>query len=222
MTISNHHAYVYEGPLSAFDALVSDVRKRFLGGTSAGSLALWARMWEKFGIDESRELGSAASLRAVGNAQVFVIGVGNITAEAQQALLKLLEEPHAGAVFVFLVGHGSLLPTLRSRFTDYPALALQEAPLDDAVSFFSSAYKQRSDWIASFLKDEEGVHERARVFVSACEQLLYKKLRTATPKDTPLLYEALESIAQMRPYLSDRAPSLKMILEHLAAVLPKL
>lgn len=220
--MEQHHAYLYEGPLSVFEPLVADARARFANGALADSLSVYARVWDKFGIDESRELGSAASLRAVGGAQVFIVGVGSITAEAQQALLKLLEEPHAGVVFIFLVGHGALLPTLRSRFAAYPtALRAEESSRTDAAHFLSLPYKQRSDWIAAFLKDEEGVHERVRVFVQDLEEMLYTRLTMGT-QPSASLYEALESVTAIRPYLSDRAPSLKMILEHFAATLPKL
>jgi hypothetical protein len=34
--------------------------------------------------------------------------------------------------------------------------------------------------------------------------------------------KSLEDIAQFRNYVQDRAPSLKMILEHFAATLPKI
>lgn len=220
--MEQHHAYLYEGSLSVFEPLVVDARARFAQGAGAGSLAVYARAWDKFGIDESRELGAAASLRAVGGAQVFIVGIGSITVEAQQALLKLLEEPHAGVVFIFLVGHGALLPTLRSRFAAYPqVLTVAESSRKDAAHFLSLPYKQRSDWITAFLKDEDGVHERVRVFVNDLEQLLYLHLDADAPT-TASLYEALESITALRPYLSDRAPSLKMILEHFAATLPKL
>jgi hypothetical protein len=47
--------------------------------------------------------------------------VSQINSEAQQALLKLFEEPQAGTIFVVLAPHGSIISTLRSRFLEYSA-----------------------------------------------------------------------------------------------------
>ena len=147
-----------------------------------------------------------------------------MTSEAQQALLKLFEEPQEGTVFVLLVPHGALLSTLKSRMLEYEFKGVAfESPelrrhLDAAQEFLSWSYKQRSDWITEFLSPsaggEEWIRERARDFVNGLEAELYKQL---TSKE---IREGLEDIAHFRTYLSDRSPSLKMILEHFAVTLP--
>lgn len=197
-----HHAYLYEGSMRDFEPLKERL-KPFV-----------AQKFERFGIEESRELVAMATLKRAGET-VFLIGVSSITTEAQQALLKLLEEPQPGVSFVFLVPHGLLLPTVRSRMENK---AFQGEPLERVVAqrFLGASGKTRSDMIAAMLKDDEGAKERARDFVNALEAELYVR---PTRSNTEMR-EALADIAKVRDYLRDRSPSLKMLLEHLALSIP--
>lgn len=217
-----HHAYYIEGPLSAFE-----VYKAHLA-------PLYAKEHERFGIDEARALIALALLKNFKDT-TFLVAAASVTTEAQQALLKLLEEPQEGTVFVLMVPHGTLLPTLRSRMLEYPGkLLLADKKVlgsptssrkgssgpdyfsQQAKSFLSLSGKDRSDVIAKLLKDDEGVRERVRDFVNALEAQLYKKV------GEPRTRQGLEDIAMVRQYLGDRSPSLKMLLEHLAIALPSL
>lgn len=71
-----------------------------------------------FGIDDSRLLVEKAFVRPmVGQLQLLVVSFKQITVEAQQALLKILEEPPVATNFLFcLPTTQQLLPTLLSRF----------------------------------------------------------------------------------------------------------
>ena len=197
-----HHAYYAEGSLSEFDA------------HKAALKPFWASSFERFGIDESRELIALSSLKNF-NEAVFLIGAASITGEAQQALLKLFEEPQAGTTFVLLLPHGALLPTLKSRMLPYPELSTvaENSSLHmEARQFLKISGKDRSDFITKILKDEEGTKEHVRDFVNALEIELVKDVKKNR--------QGLEDIAMVRDYVGDRAPSLKMLLEHLALSLP--
>ncbi len=213
-----HHAYYIEGSLSSFETYKEALHP------------FWAKQFERFGIDEARELIALSSLKNFTDA-TFFIGASAITTEAQQALLKLLEEPQEGTTFVLLVPHGSLLPTVKSRMETYPQHAGQNglaspaterhADLQDeenrgpfgrhaAEKFIRAAGKERSDMIAAMLKDDEGLKDRVRDFVNGLEAEL------ARQKPSPKQRQGLEDVAMVRNYLGDRSPSLKMLLEHLA------
>lgn len=196
-----HHAYYIEGPLSGFEAYKGNIHP------------FYARQYEKFGIDEARELQNIASLKNY-KSGVFLLGIASLTSEAQQAMLKLFEEPQEGTQFVLLVPHGTLLATLRSRMMEYPEKLYELMDTKDAKKFFSLSGKDRSDFITKLLKDDDGQKEKVRDFINALEAELYAHI--AEPKAR----QALGDIALVRGYLQDRSPSLKMLLEHLALALP--
>ncbi len=236
-----HHAYIYEGSQSLLEALTADARERF-GFSSEHSPDVHVRHFEKFGIEESRWLSDVGALKSAGGRALFVVGIAGMTSEAQQALLKLFEEPQEGSVYVVLVPHGTLLPTVKSRMLAYPAteqqivltaqqlaqkkvlgsqaMSLKGSSGPDyfsgqaAASFFKLSGKDRSDFITKLLKDDEGTKERVRDFVNALEVELHKKI------GEPKARQGLEDIGMVRGYLGDRSPSLKMLLEHLAVALP--
>ncbi|MDB5225346.1 MAG: polymerase subunit delta, polymerase subunit delta protein [Candidatus Adlerbacteria bacterium] len=210
-----HHAYIYEGALSLLEALADDARTRF-GFPPEHSPDVHVREFEKFGIEESRWLSDVGALKSSSSRALFVVGISSVTSEAQQALLKLFEEPQEGSVYVALVPHGTILPTLRSRMLEYPERQIgPKKVLGSAVQFLKSSGKDRSDFITKLLKDDDGQKERVREFLNALEAELYKGIgKNAKAR------AGLEDIAKVRDYVRDRSPSLKMLLEHLAVSLP--
>jgi hypothetical protein len=77
--------------------------------------ASYDRRWlDKSGVDQVREVGRFLSVGSVSGRKVVGIDVDGASEAAQQALLKILEEPPRGARFV-LSSSGSALPTVRSR-----------------------------------------------------------------------------------------------------------
>ncbi len=214
-----HHAYIYEGSQDLLDTLTASART-FFGFEGGHDPDLHVESYEKFLIDDAHELARSAQLKSVSGRALFILGIASINSQAQQALLKLFEEPQEGVTFVLLLPHGILMPTLRSRLMAYPQTQLPAGHKknEEASAFLKAPYKTRSAQIAALLKDEENTKERVRSFLNALEEILYKKLEsTKGAKEYRL---ALEDISRVRDYLSDTAPSLKMLLEHLAATLP--
>lgn len=213
----NHHAYVCEGPQKLLGELAQNARKLFNFDTGHNP-DVQVMVYEKFGIDDSEALKTAVSFKTISGRALYIIGIGSITTEAQQALLKLFEEPQQGVIFVLLVPHGSLIATLRSRMLPYPQAIEFKQNLSAVKKFLQVSPKLRSIAIAALLKDEEGVRERVREFVDSLERELYTQLEKSKGKRG--LREGLEDIAKVRSYLGDRSQSLKMLLEHLALSLP--
>jgi len=178
-----HHAYVVEGSHADFESLKNSVQP---------FVATW---YERFGIDDARALVAQASLRREGES-TYLIGTSTLATEAQQALLKLFEEPREGLQFILVVPHGTLLPTLRSRMMDYPTKLLHQVERVSAKD------------IPALIKEEN--KERVREFLDAIESQLRPRM------GEPKVRAALADIAMVRDYLRDRSPSLKMLLEHLA------
>jgi DNA polymerase III delta prime subunit len=175
---------------------------------------------EQFNIEDARALAEEASIKSISGRALFIIGATSITTDAQQALLKLFEEPQAGTIFILLVPHGTLIPTLASRFADYPLEVVQdERQGKSATAFLKSSNKERSAQIVALLKDDEHMKERVRDLLNAIEQRLYA---AELKSPDPVLRQALTEIGLVRKYIGDRSASLKMLLEHLALALPTL
>ena len=185
-----HHAYLVEGSHADFESLKASVQP---------FVATW---YERFGIDDARALVAQASLRREGDS-TYLIGTSTLATEAQQALLKLFEEPREGLQFILVAPHGTLLPTLRSRMMEYPTKAHHDA-----------AQRVSAKDIPALIKEED--KERVREFLDAIESQLRPRI------GEPKVRAALADVAMVRDYLRDRSPSLKMLLEHLVLSLSAL
>jgi len=226
-----HHAYFLEGETNLLREVSDDVRAR--EHIKANDPDFLERAYEKFGVEEAAELKTLASFRAAGAKSFFIIAISSITIEAQQALLKLLEEPRLGLTLLLVVPHGMLLPTLRSRMLEYPhnpnsaaqkvlGSSLRTQPdifAQQSLDFLKAPNKARSATITELLKDDECTRERVRAFLNGLEVELHAKLVESQGKKE--FREALEDVARVRSYAGDRSPSFKMLLEHLALALPK-
>lgn len=216
-----HHAYLIEDSTSLFDIYAATLRvsEKF----EEGNPDFFSQKYDKFGIEESRELYTRASLKTVSGRALFIVGISSITTEAQQALLKLFEEPQKGLVFVVLTPPGLFIPTLKSRFLPFEqgSTLLKSARFDLAQGvseFLAAPYAKRSAMMADMLDadEEEDVKEKVRDFLARFEVALAPKVG-----ESPAVRASLEDIAKFRSYVNDRSPSLKMILEHFAATLPR-
>lgn len=205
-----HHAYFAEGSLSDLNRVAVEASHR-LDVKIKGNADVVVLSFASFGIDDARDLKTLAGLVPVYGKKLFVIGAAAMTSDAQNALLKLFEEPTPRTYFVLLVPHGALLPTLRSRCLRFD-IVLHDAPEErkKAQAFIQGTYAMRSAQIERLLKNKE--REEVRNFLNALEAVVYETKGDRT--------QALADIARMRQYAGDRAPSLKMLLEHLATTLP--
>lgn len=165
------------------------------------------------GIGEVRSLIEAAHRRPSGNAanQTLVVITNFITEEAQQALLKIVEEPPNSTGFVFVLPKGvTLLPTLVSRLQvettdsrpgeDECFKEFLKAPLNRRLRLIEDSVKAKDqDWQMAIKIGLIGYLGKREQSLSA-EQLI-----------------GLEYAARL---LLTRGASNKFLLEHIALVLP--
>lgn len=167
-----------------------------------------------------------------GEHKVIIISASRAYHEAQNALLKLFEEPPRETyLFLVLPTLGSLLPTLRSRVQvlKHKARSTSRQLADEtntkheispAEEFLKATKEKRSALIKKLTsgKDEEErreLREEALAIVNGIEAVAYRSL-------TSVEYTALLSdIAILREHLYDRSAPVKMIMEHLSLVIPR-
>ena len=217
MALPKHHAFVAYGSPSKVKEFAAYIAKE-CGVTAAHNPDFHIRDYSRdddesssLDVGQARELTDFAGMHGAEGTKVFVIAAQSITREAQNALLKTLEEPTADTIFALLVPRGALIDTVRSRMMEVPFVPQGQ---DDSLAkeFLRATPEARSTLIASILKEKD--KEAARDLLDGVERLLMKGMHT------PEVRRGLEDLARARSYIQDRSPSLKMLLEHLALVLP--
>lgn len=137
----------------------------------------------------------------------FVIWTQTILIEAQNALLKIFEEPNVHTVFYLIVPREDvLLPTLRSRL-NLIDVERKSADMEFFEEFMKAGYSERLVQIADKLKDEDS--DWVRSIMRGAEQHVQNMKQKEQIRDVLLL----------DTYFQSSGCSKKMLLEHLALTL---
>ncbi len=219
-----HHAYVLESEVEAGVAQAHALVARELELEAKGNPDVITLRYGLLSVEDARHIITLVGQAPVAGAhKVLVIAAERMYHEAQNALLKVFEEPPLGTyLFLILPTLGGLLPTLRSRVHILPGVArrssTQEIP-EIATQFMKAAKEKRSALIKKLSsgKDEEerrAYREEAIALVNGLERAL-RAQGLERHEDT------LREISTLRPYLYDRSAPVKQILEHLSLVVPK-
>ncbi len=183
--------------------------------TSRGNPDFFDAIYETFTIDDSRQLREMHGVRPVhiSGKKIFIISMDGITIEAQNALLKLLEEPAEYAYFFLIIPSAHLLlPTVKSRMIPIETSSEKENT-GEGEKFLKLSVAKRLDMIKGLLDDiskEKKTKQDAIHFLNEIEAVLYAKQGVGKAQG------ALRTLDMAKKYSSDRAPSLKMLLESVA------
>ncbi len=220
-----NHGYLLVGDFDAASRAAREAASVLLGreGKELDAHPDFSRQdFNLLGIKESHELKKKSLLRPfLGGKKVFVIRLFSLTTESANALLKLFEEPPEGThFFVIAPSEDAVMPTLRSRLT-VVEFKKEKEKNEYAAAFLNALPNERMDMIKKIGKDKE----KAIELLNGLETALAEAFSVRAPEGVRLSAErvaALEEIGKMRTYLAGRSPSVKMILEHIALVLPKM
>lgn len=219
-----HHAFVIEAEAEQGIEAAQAWAERKLGMKAKGNPDIVVMRYGLFSVEDARRVSELAAGKAfVGDHKVVIIAASRAYHEAQNALLKLFEEPPRGTyLFLVLPTLGSLLPTLRSR-VQILTLSVGSSKLEVAALEFMKASKEKRSAMIKKLtsgKDEEEKRElrdEAIAIVNGIETVAYGQLKKRGGEAVALLSD----IATLRGYLYDRSAPVRMILEHLSLVIPK-
>lgn len=178
---------------------------------------IFERSYETFKIDDARSIKNLQSEKTE-KGTIFVIRFFNITTEAQNALLKVLEEPTSQTYFVLIFSQQhNLLVTLRSRLylVHHTEIGNTSSTLclDD---YLKMNMFERFEYNKSNTEKKSGestiTKEDIMHFLNECEVYFTQQ----SNKDH---IKTLEEIFNLRRYLNVQSASMKMILDEMAMLL---
>ncbi|MBV9159411.1 MAG: hypothetical protein JO019_02315 [Candidatus Kaiserbacteria bacterium] len=186
------------------------------GIETTGNPDLDVRTYSQFLVEDARSLCERASGKALGTGRrVFIVVTPNLTYEAQNTMLKTLEEAPGDALFIFIVPSPSqLLPTVRSRAQIMSFDAADESAA--ARSFLAATPQKRLDLLKPLLeKDEADVRDigNALSLLAALERELSKD-----PMNNRV---GIDAVYRARKYIGDKGSLLKSLLEQVALLAPR-
>jgi len=241
-----HHAYCLIGSDSLRLELIPILEKRFKTSSRA-NVDFFEKKYEVFTIDDAREVKLSHEMMPTDSSgkKFFILSMDGITIEAQNALLKLLEEPSEYAHFFLIIPSAHLLlPTVKSR--------LEIVDLRDTKTFNSkknqgadgavdSKGSKNGSAVNSNVEQDESIKEALQfTAMSVPKRLDFIKSfmveidKEKKSKQDAIVFldaleslvreqkgikgnlKALEAIEKARDYADDRAPSMKMLLEYVA------
>lgn len=169
-------------------------------------------------IDTARTLIRWANTPYEGK-KTALVSFHTITIPAQNALLKIAEEPRFGVTFIFVTSNkNAIIPTLYSRLQEKSSRDGDIEKNNEAEIFLKTPHTQRMKlpYIVKLLTkvDEEGRKDResVRAFILSLIDIL-----TSSKEGKGYLSTTLETAS----YASDPSSSGKALLEYLSLLLPQ-
>lgn len=230
-----HHAYFFAGEREEGIAAALAFGERALGLFPVGNPDVMIERHGLFTVDDARRIAAKAELSPLmGDKKMFIIAANRLFHEAQNAMLKLFEEPPAETTLVLVIpSEGNLLYTLRSRLQPLPHVGVTTSHIEiseEAKVFVAGGEAVREKVIAKILDeaksddDEEKQEARAKALrlAEGLSRTAYAAWRKEEGPDSRDNLEAfLHDLDRLVPILHDRAAPLKPILEHLLITAPK-
>mgnify|MGYP001578630345 CR=1 FL=1 len=216
------NTHIVEGSSENIADVLALLRRE--GIETNGNPDVYVKVYRQFGIDDARELRERASLRALGERRIFIVAAPDINREAQNALLKTLEEPPENALFFFILpSPDALLPTLRSRvqilrMSDIHITNI-EHPSIDIQKFLAAAPQKRLDMLKPLLeKDEDDPSNGLRTGKRDMGEIL--AFLTSLENKLQKCPEGLIAVYRARKFITDKGALVKPLLEQAALLVP--
>ena len=218
-----HHAFFIEAEPAEGVRIAKEYIEENLGLDIQANPDVVVLEYGLFSVEDARRVAEVANSAALrGEQKAIIIAASRAYHEAQNSLLKIFEEPAPGThLFLILPSAGQLLPTLRSR-VQMLRRDEKKAAIPEAAKEFLAANREKRTTIAKKLasaSDEEERRENrdeALAIVNGVEAVEYANL-----KREGKTHALLSDISALRSYLYERSAPIRMILEHLALIIPK-
>ncbi len=219
-----YHSYVIEGDPNKTAYLLREFLES-RGEIDKQSPDMIFEQYDSFAVLDSERIKEWHQNKSIAyKKKICIIGTKFINRDAEQSLLKIIEEPNPYTHFFIIVPDSSLLlDTTLSRVQLIKNIESEEEDNILAKDFLNSTITLRIEKIAAIVKefkDNEnsgGIRYYAITLINGIERIIYEKWK----KDINNKNEKfiLDELKNSREYLSIPGSSVKMILEHLALVI---
>jgi len=178
-----------------------------MGVKEQGNPDFHAYRVESFDIASARALRERTKEKPFGEKKIFLVSAERFTPEAQNALLKTLEEPGENMHFFVLIHEQDLLlPTLLSRMHIVHPKAENLPPSPEPEEFLKLSPRDRLNFSKDFVDSEKSL-----------PAFLDSLLRYLRDKKTDT--KILNKVFTLRRFADDPSKMPRLILEHLSLVL---
>lgn len=217
-----NHSYIIQGNPATSPAELKDyLISRNLFDTENPDIMF--ELYEALDMDEGHKIKEWHSLASYeGKKRACIVGAKFINREAEQSLLKILEEPGENTHFFIIVPDvENVLPTIRSRC--HLVYLDKDNKYDSwAKKFIGVGIKDRIDMIAVILKSAEDadtsatIRFEAKSILDSLEQNLFAEFKKDINNKN--IEWVLGEIIKAKKNLRNPGSSVKMLLEHIALV----
>ncbi len=204
-----HHAYIIYGDLDMSRELVIRYLSEKCNVKKENNPDFFNYVCDNISIDVAHEILYASSRKSFSEKRIFLVEFNSILHEAQNALLKLIEEPDLGTHFFFLTqSKGFALPTIISRVVEIDLKDDHEENIAD-------------DFIFGTILERLKIAEKINKDKDRKKAMTYVRNIYAFSKNKGILVEDLARclLTASREIGKPTSP-IKMTLEHIALILP--
>lgn len=210
-----HNFYIVEGGNESIELI-----QKLFSEVGSGTENFSKQSFEKFSVDDVREFTANLNLKNECK-NFYVIETKEIPHEAQNALLKITEEPVEDLhIFIIIPDISQILPTLASR--GEIIYDVNENSKKIAQEFLGIKLADKFEWIKDFVKKhkEEGesstlLRNETKKLLDAIEVITHEKFNKDNIENKKKI-EFFTTLYEFRHFLFTPGSSPKMILEHVA------
>src|ERR1035437_1292437 len=209
-----HHAYCILGNSTDVIKELEKFLLKELKFSTVNNPDFWYGEFDVMDVDDGRAIKASHQNRpTTGDKKIFVVSANFITEKAQNAMLKLFEEPRGDTHFFLVIPSlNNIIPTFRSRLFIIDTNEVGNS-LINPKNFLKMPIGERMEVVKKIcgsISDEEESKIEIIKFLNSLEKEIFPRQSALSPH----LSASLEEIEKIRQYAGEQSPSLKMLLEH--------
>lgn len=217
-----HHFCIIEGNRDAVIPELEIFCSKHLDFKTQGNRNYHQSHFDTLLVNDAKKLTDIQTRKQVGSdIAVFVITCNSITEEAQNALLKVMEEPTLGNHFFFILPYtNTLLPTIVSRAVLIKHNSVIESDFPSYKELVKTSLKDRMTLVTKIMGDikkENLTKGDAQQFTLNLLRDMNEEFMSGKMELAGVLKDAQKSVK----YINNKGASVKNILEHLMLLIPK-